>query len=356
MRAENQPASVWTSWDQVLASGWTQDKGPFLPLDLGGVLQATGWQKNDFHAYSASVSLLSPSAFLQSQKSYGASIVPSTLDRIHSTSHLSGIRQSNCWVGAKHIQDFDSTAHTLRVIVVKNAGSSKTPLIDPKSPPGTPTPLNRLSDFAWVAYQDACKGNQQQLSGLRWIIHEAVTNRDCMAVAKYATGLDLGTFQAWPGSMFKMDSLAGQALLGCPDGKGVAWLVAQHATSGLGRKEIDSVAVYGNVRPSGMNPGMGIAFSIQDLKSPNVARRDNNLWNDTRDLAHRSASDSYDRLSHDIGGASARSDFLSDFPKYNNAGQPRWERNETRHGVHSRTVETYKDVSSQLKLAKRRPF
>ncbi|PSN75359.1 hypothetical protein BS50DRAFT_616031 [Corynespora cassiicola Philippines] len=47
----------------------------------------------------------------------------------------------------------------------------------------------------------------------------------------------------WPGVTFRTDSLEGRALLGTPNGAGVAWLLAQHREQ-LGWRVVDQVTVF----------------------------------------------------------------------------------------------------------------
>ena len=111
----------------------------------------------------------------------------------------------------------------------------------------TPTllPLRRLSDFLFPTLQNACGGQYACLQGVKWIVHDSVTNTVCLPVAQQALTLTGQTLQDWPGTSFAASSEQGYALIGCPNGVGVAYLLAQHVTV-LGSKYVDQVVVFAN--------------------------------------------------------------------------------------------------------------
>lgn len=71
----------------------------------------------------------------------------------------------------------------------------------------------------------------------------------------------------WPGVDFWMDTDAGKAILGSPNGNGVGWLLAQHHAQ-LGRKAISRVTVF-DTQYSGQPRGFGLVkphmiFHLED--------------------------------------------------------------------------------------------
>jgi hypothetical protein len=53
----------------------------------------------------------------------------------------------------------------------------------------------------------------------------------------------------WPGLTFPMTELPGLAMLGTPNGYGVAWLLIQHRAQ-FGRRTIESVKVWSGPAPA----------------------------------------------------------------------------------------------------------
>lgn len=97
-------------------------------------------------------------------------------------------------------------------------------------------------------YQRACtvagQNVQQCLQRLEWIIHHSVTNPVSENVA--ATVMGQSDYSAWPGKSFQTeDDDNGKALVGCPNGYGVGFLIADHSHL-LGGKTIDYVNVFGD--------------------------------------------------------------------------------------------------------------
>jgi hypothetical protein len=87
---------------------------------------------------------------------------------------------------------------------------------------------------------------------LRYVLRANVQNADTIAVISYILVYDASVKRymperaqrpRWPGKMFAVDSWDAQALLGRPNGSGVAWLVKQHGVE-LGCGDVQWVSVF----------------------------------------------------------------------------------------------------------------
>ena len=63
----------------------------------------------------------------------------------------------------------------------------------------------------------------------------------------------------WPGIAFKADSENGKVLLGCPNGFGVGFMLAQHKVQ-LGNKTVGSIRVFGD-----STKHLNLLFEIEDV-------------------------------------------------------------------------------------------
>ncbi|KAI4150596.1 MAG: hypothetical protein LQ340_003987, partial [Diploschistes diacapsis] len=95
-----------------------------------------------------------------------------------------------------------------------------------------------------------CNNELACLQRLQWLIHYTVLNPVSEAVANTVFGTSGNSaWPAWPGRGFvPYDSVYGQpakALIGCPNGHGVAYLLAQHVRE-YGPRAIDEVRVFGS--------------------------------------------------------------------------------------------------------------
>ena len=146
-------------------------------------------------------------------------------------------------------------------IVVSWANSPKDPVTNPRGPP-VPPPLRRLSDFTFLAYQDACHNDPQcNLANLEWVIHHQVADDITNLVIQKATGRSTN-FPKWPGKSFTTRWGNGKALVGCPNGFGVLYLVGQHTQTALGYKTVDKAYIFADqmTQPTW---GQNIAFHLK---------------------------------------------------------------------------------------------
>lgn len=76
---------------------------------------------------------------------------------------------------------------------------------------------------------------------LQWIIHQDVDNPVSQLVVSEV--LNDEDPEPWPGITVQTSTDPGKALVGCPNGYGVGYMLAQN-TASLGHKTIDSVVVF----------------------------------------------------------------------------------------------------------------
>ena len=114
-----------------------------------------------------------------------------------------------------------------------------------------PSPLRRLSDFMYLVYMDQCKQKIICLQTLQYIIHYDVANTQSLETVSYILKVPLShQFPDWDhGYVYKPGSQdtdqAAKALVGIPNGLGIAWMLLQHEAQ-FGPRTIDQVTVFGS--------------------------------------------------------------------------------------------------------------
>jgi hypothetical protein len=110
--------------------------------------------------------------------------------------------------------------------------------------------LCHWSDIAFLQWSSLLP--TPTITPLRYVLRANIQNEDTLAVISCILGYDASVKQyrpegpqrpRWPGKMFAVDSWAAQALLGTPNGGGVAWL-AKHHGGRLGCGEVQWVSVF----------------------------------------------------------------------------------------------------------------
>lgn len=125
-------------------------------------------------------------------------------------------------------------------------------LITPKVTDGFPE-LQKASDIIYGQWYLAAGA---YVANVRYIISWYVTNdRTQYLVRRALQGAQGNTLlNYYPGQTFTMDTPAGMALLGSPNGVGAAYFLAQHKAT-LGQKRIYAVSVFTHSsRSYGQNP------------------------------------------------------------------------------------------------------
>lgn len=88
---------------------------------------------------------------------------------------------------------------------------------------------SRWSDIAYLQWAEVCKFHGAKVSNLNYVIRHHVTNQTTLDVIKEVLN-KRGESLVPSGCVVSMKDSNGHgaALLGTPNGKGVAWLLAQH--------------------------------------------------------------------------------------------------------------------------------
>ncbi|KAK3712625.1 hypothetical protein LTR37_009068 [Vermiconidia calcicola] len=108
-------------------------------------------------------------------------------------------------------------------------------------------PLRQWSDIAFLEWQHLTSAGEQR-KGISFVIQSNVVNmRTKNVIFKALEDEGLSPIPpAFPsGKEYSMDSKQGKAILGTPNGGGVAWFLIQHKAE-LGHKTIESVVVFDN--------------------------------------------------------------------------------------------------------------
>ena len=87
----------------------------------------------------------------------------------------------------------------------------------------TPNAISKWSDVTFLMWKQYCSSKQVPVDSLKVILRHPVTNMETRTIVnEVVQRLQLQRLQ-WPGAKVTIDSLEGHALLGTPNGKGVAW-------------------------------------------------------------------------------------------------------------------------------------
>ncbi|MCJ1327336.1 hypothetical protein MMC10_004005 [Thelotrema lepadinum] len=137
---------------------------------------------------------------------------------------------------------------------------------DPKvPPPATNPPLRRLSDYVILYWREACGGEDKCMKGLHYVIHQDVDNKVGQLVVEKVLGEDEEGEQVepepWSGKQVGVDGEEGKALVGCPNGYGIAFMLAQNQGVS-GKKTIDSVVIFADKYGE-----MSLAYHMKDQQS-----------------------------------------------------------------------------------------
>lgn len=134
---------------------------------------------------------------------------------------------------------------------------------------GDPYPfpeLRQWSDIVFLEYQRLMTKTKQPLDSLKGVLRQEIKNEDTLNVLAHIVGGDSSdlskNMKTWPGNDYAADSDALAALLGSPNGQGVAWLLRGHVDD-LGKKTVGSVRVWWDT--DAVNGGPMVLFSIVNV-------------------------------------------------------------------------------------------
>ncbi|KAM0144935.1 hypothetical protein ACHAP3_000054 [Botrytis cinerea] len=124
--------------------------------------------------------------------------------------------------------------------------------------------LSRWSDIAYLQWAEVCKSHGTEMSNLKYVIRHHVTNQITSQVIKEVLG-KRGESLTPSGCVVSMGDGNGHgtALLGTPNGKGVAWLLAQHKET-FKDMTIISVEIFSSKSrdPANKSPLFNLSFRI----------------------------------------------------------------------------------------------
>jgi len=212
---------------------------------------------------------------------------PIPLGKIFDDLHLSTDREDNYHIENNHVYDVHAGGRVWRKTLADydnfyNTGDRAHAIVANTNwgpatwggmqvPPVTGTdliPIRQWSDVVFLDYQTLTRAQQQSpesMQKLRYVFRLRITNGATLGIIEAVLGVTSWreTVREWPGDWFGMDTDKGKALLGTPNGRGVAWLLAQHKKQ-LGRKVVSGVRVFKHA--PGAQPSPSLLFYLEDWK------------------------------------------------------------------------------------------
>ena len=126
--------------------------------------------------------------------------------------------------------------------------------------------IRAWSDITFVEWQRQAQDEGQDISGLKYVIRYDIVNVDTAEIIEEAVGDSSRIL--WPGVTISMSTEEGRAILGTPNGAGVAFLLATHKVQ-LGQKTVESVHVWKRRvrRTAGVSSHLFAVFKIRPVAS-----------------------------------------------------------------------------------------
>lgn len=138
--------------------------------------------------------------------------------------------------------------------------------IDPSDVPKLIPPLNRQSDVMWTVW----KNISRTPNDLRYIFRGGVLNQDSRGIMEDVWDKTPTKQRTpWPGLTFGMDTEEGQALLGCPNGFAVAYLLMDRAKQ-LGRRNLRVTISASRASPGQDQLGYRMLWDMQPPPAPQL--------------------------------------------------------------------------------------
>ncbi|KAI2476619.1 hypothetical protein Ptr902_11966 [Pyrenophora tritici-repentis] len=104
--------------------------------------------------------------------------------------------------------------------------------------------LQHWLDIAFLQYLSTFPSPPPQPLPLKYIFQLTIMNETtCEILKSVIAKQDAEECGSWPGLTFDIDSEEGRAILGSPNGAGVAWMLLQHRLQ-LGERQIEKVTVF----------------------------------------------------------------------------------------------------------------
>ncbi|KAI9708119.1 MAG: hypothetical protein M1820_004323 [Bogoriella megaspora] len=226
--ASDTPASQWTEYSQLDDFGWTHDDAePKILKD-----------------YSDAVSGLDMSTdaddwvFVKGTQSNGYNVDGEDFPATNAYYELSINPSSGCIA-------FENTKSPTAMATNKKGKKTK-PVAEAAKM------LGQMSDLGFLEYQHAAQSKNAPLDNLKYILRMTIYNLNTIDIFKRALGAqghdyaDLGSFA--DGSItIQMSTDEGKAILGSPNGRAGAFILAQHQQAFGKRKTINSVRIWNEI-------------------------------------------------------------------------------------------------------------
>ena len=106
-------------------------------------------------------------------------------------------------------------------------------------------PLRQWSDVVFLQWKDLFKTSnaKDDITDLRYVFRITISNEDSTALILKAVKNKGAEFGYWPGTEFEPQSDEFKAILGSPNGAGVAWFLIDHKAQ-LGMKTVSKITVF----------------------------------------------------------------------------------------------------------------
>ncbi|KAJ5714584.1 uncharacterized protein N7483_011765 [Penicillium malachiteum] len=122
--------------------------------------------------------------------------------------------------------------------------------------------LKQWSDVVFLDWQNQCSTNDGDITNLNYFIRFSIANLDAGSVIGEVTGgATIGGYKT--PMKFNAGSDEFNALLGTPNGSGVAWFLINHKAQ-LGTKTLASISLFRSKDPLGGDPVTNMAFEVID--------------------------------------------------------------------------------------------
>ncbi|KAF7173943.1 hypothetical protein CNMCM5623_006162 [Aspergillus felis] len=120
--------------------------------------------------------------------------------------------------------------------------------------------LKQWSDVAFLNWQQECSATGASVSNLKAVIRFSISNTDSGNIIAQVTGGETIGGGKKP-MVFEAGNSNFNALLGTPNGSGVAWLLINHKAQ-MGLKTIASISLFRSNDPLGGDPVTNMGFEI----------------------------------------------------------------------------------------------
>ncbi|KAF2648826.1 hypothetical protein K491DRAFT_611948 [Lophiostoma macrostomum CBS 122681] len=130
-------------------------------------------------------------------------------------------------------------------------------------PPGFPR-LRHWSDIAFLHWQSITL-QETHSTQLNHIIRSSIQNHQTLSIVnKVLERNNVETLPEWPGITFDINTEQAHALLGTPNGSGIAFLLFQHKQQ-LGHKTVEKVTMFYENNPSDLHRWPSLLFHLKDV-------------------------------------------------------------------------------------------